>query len=187
MNTDEIKTTGAETAEPKVPQEEKKKKRGGKRSKTSKLEARIGELEEELSESKDKYIRLYAEFDNYKKRTIKERLDLISTAGRDTIASLLPVLDDFERALTHIEEDKEAEELRKGVLLIYQKLLTALEQKGLKKMKSKGEKFDSEFHQALTEIPAPTEDLKGKVVDVVESGYFIGEKILRHARVVVGK
>jgi len=136
---------------------------------------------------KDKFLRLFAEFENYKKRTAREKLELIETAGKGVMLSILPVLDDFERALAHIEDDKEAEELRKGVLLIYQKLLTALEQKGLKRMESKGKKFDPEFHQALTEIPAPSDDLKGMVVDVIESGYYIGEKILRHARVVVGK
>ncbi len=101
--------------------------------------------------------------------------------------SILPVLDDFERALSHIEDDKEAEELRKGVELIYQKLLTTLEQKGLKEMDSKGKDFDSDFHQALTEIETPDKKMKGKVFDVVEKGYFIGDKILRHAKVVVGK
>ncbi len=144
-------------------------------------------LTEELGKEKDKFLRLFAEFENYKKRTARERLDLIETAGSSVMMNILPVLDDFERALSHIEEDKEAEELRKGVVLIYQKLLKALEQKGLKEMESKGKDFDPDFHQALTEIETPDKKMKGKVVDVIEKGYFIGEKILRHAKVVVGK
>jgi len=144
-------------------------------------------LTNEIAQEKDKFLRLFAEFENYKKRTARERLDLIETAGSSVMLSILPVLDDFERALSHIEEDKEAEELRKGVVLIYQKLLTALGQKGLKEMESKGKDFDPDFHQALTEIEAPSKKMKGKVVDVIEKGYFIGDKILRHARVVVGK
>lgn len=144
-------------------------------------------LTEELGKEKDKFLRLFAEFENYKKRTARERLDLIETAGSSVMKSILPVLDDFERALSHIEDDKEAEELRKGVVLIYQKLLTALGQKGLKEMESKGKDFDPDFHQALTEIETPDKKMKGKVVDVIEKGYFLGEKILRHARVVVGK
>ncbi|WP_452221935.1 nucleotide exchange factor GrpE [Lacinutrix salivirga] len=144
-------------------------------------------LEEQLKVEKDKFLRLFAEFENYKKRTSRERLDLIETAGESVMLNILPVLDDFERALSHIEDDKEAEELRKGVLLIYNKLIKSLEQKGLKEMDSKGKPFDPDFHQALTEIPAPNKDLKGKVVEVIEKGYFIGSKILRHAKVVVGK
>ncbi|MBT8310846.1 MAG: nucleotide exchange factor GrpE [Flavobacteriaceae bacterium] len=144
-------------------------------------------LTNDLAQEKDKFLRLFAEFENYKKRTARERLDLIETAGSSVMLSILPVLDDFERALSHIEEDKEAEELRKGVVLIYQKLLTTLGQKGLKEMESKGKDFDPDFHQALTEIEAPSKKMKGKVVDVIEKGYFIGDKILRHAKVVVGK
>lgn len=145
------------------------------------------QLAEDLAKEKDKFLRLFAEFENYKKRTARERLDLIETAGSSVMMSILPVLDDFERALSHIEEDKEAEELRKGVVLIYQKLLTTLEQKGLKEMDSKGKPFDPDFHQALTELETPDKKMKGKVVDVIEKGYFIGDKILRHAKVVVGK
>jgi molecular chaperone GrpE len=144
-------------------------------------------LQQDLSSEKDKFLRLFAEFENYRKRTARERLDLIETAGQSVMRSILPVLDDFERALGHIEEDKEAEDLRKGVMLIYQKLLTTLEQKGLKEMESKGKIFDSDFHQAITEIEVPNKKQKGKVYDVIEKGYFIGDKILRHAKVVVGK
>jgi len=144
-------------------------------------------LKEDLQKEKDKFLRLFAEFENYKKRTNKERIELFTTASQELMLSLLPVLDDFERALGHIEEDKEAEDLRKGVMLIYNKLLASLKQKGLKEMDSKGKAFDPDFHQAITEVEVPNKKMKGKVFDVVEKGYFIGDKILRHAKVVVGK
>ncbi len=144
--------------------------------------------EELLQQEKDKYLRLFAEFENYKKRTSKERIELFKTASQDVMTAILPVLDDFERALTHIEEDKEAEELRKGVLLIYQKLVTTLEQKGLSKIEvKKGDAFDSEIHEAVTQIPAPSKKLKGKVIDTVEQGYKLGEKIIRFPKVVIGQ
>ena len=167
--------------------EDSKKEKKGFFGRKNKSTDEVENLKQEIGESKDKYLRLFAEFDNFKKRNARERLELIETAGKEVMISILPVLDDFERALNHIEDDKEAEELRKGVLLIYQKLLTSLEQKGLKEMESKGKDFDPDFHQAITEIEAPSKKLKGKVVDVIEKGYFIGDKILRHAKVVVGK
>ncbi len=145
-------------------------------------------MEELIKVEKDKYLRLFAEFENYKKRTSKERIELFKTAGQEIVTAILPILDDFERALTHIEDDKEAEELRKGVLLIYQKLVKTLEQKGLSTIEVKaGDAFDSETHQAITQIPAPTDDLKGKVIDCVEKGYKLGDKIIRHPKVVVGQ
>ena len=144
--------------------------------------------EELIQVEKDKYLRLFAEFENYKKRTTKERIDLFKTAGQEIMTVLLPILDDFERALTHIEDDKEAEELRKGVLLIYQKLIKTLEQKGLSVIEvQQGDVFDSEAHQAITQIPAPSDDLKGKIIDCVEKGYKLGDKIIRHPKVVVGE
>ncbi|MDN3666458.1 nucleotide exchange factor GrpE [Algibacter miyuki] len=145
-------------------------------------------LQEEVKQEKDKFLRLFAEFENYKKRTSRERIELFSTASEDVMKTLLPVLDDFERALSHIEEDKEAEELRKGVLLIYQKLVNTLDQKGLKPIVvEKGEAFNADNHEAITQIPAPTEDLKGKVIDVVEKGYKLGEKVIRFPKVVIGQ
>ena len=145
-------------------------------------------LTQELGQEKDKFLRLFAEFENYKKRTSKERVELFKTAGKDVMVSMLPVLDDFERALLHIEDDKEAEELRKGVVLIYQKLLTTLSQKGLSAMEvKKGDVFDSEVHQAITQVPAPSKDLKGKIIDVVEKGYTLGETVIRFPKVVIGQ
>ena len=145
-------------------------------------------LKVELQQEKDKFLRLFAEFENYKKRTSKERIELFSTASEDVMRKLLPVVDDFERALIHIEDDKEAEELRKGVLLIYQKLLNTLEQKGLKAIQvEKGEPFNADNHEAVTQIPAPTDDLKGKIIDVIEKGYTLGEKVIRFPKVVIGQ
>ena len=115
-------------------------------------------------------------------------MELFKTAGQEVMTVLLPVLDDFERALTHIEDDKEAEELRKGVLLIYQKMVKTLEQKGLTAIEvNAGDVFDAEVHQAITQIPAPSDDLKGKIIDCVEKGYKLGDKIIRHPKVVVGQ
>ncbi|MFK2819701.1 nucleotide exchange factor GrpE [Flavobacteriaceae sp. LMIT009] len=146
------------------------------------------QLQEELKSEKDKFLRLFAEFENYKRRTAKERIELFKTASEDVMVSLLPVIDDFERALTHIEEDKEAEELRKGVLLIYQKMLSTLEQKGLSQIKvEQGDTFDADQHEAVTQIPAPSDDLKGKIIDVIEKGYALGEKIIRFPKVVIGQ
>ncbi|MDG1172651.1 MAG: nucleotide exchange factor GrpE [Polaribacter sp.] len=144
--------------------------------------------EELIKIEKDKFLRLFAEFENYKKRTTRERVELFKTAGQEVMTSLLPVVDDFERALSHIDDDKEAEELRKGVLLIYQKFYKTLEQKGLSKIETNpGDTFDAEFHEAITQIPAPTDDLKGKVIDCIEKGYKLGDKIIRYPKVVIGQ
>ena len=148
----------------------------------------IPTAEELILAEKDKFLRLFAEFENYKKRTTRERVELFRTAGQEVMTSLLPVVDDFERALSHIEEDKEAEELSKGVLLVYQKFYNTLEQKGLSKIETNaGDVFDAEFHEAITQIPAPSKDLKGKVIDCVEKGYKLGDKIIRYPKVVIGQ
>ena len=146
------------------------------------------QLKEQLASEKDKFMRLFAEFENYKKRTNRERIELFKTAGQDVIVSMLPVLDDFERALMHIEDDKEAEELRKGVLLIYNKLLATLEQKGLSKIDVKsGDPFNADDHEAVSQIPAPDKKMKGKIIDVVERGYKLGDKVIRFPKVVIGQ
>jgi molecular chaperone GrpE len=144
--------------------------------------------EEIIQAEKDKFLRLFAEFENYKKRTTRERIELFKTAGQELMTSLLPVVDDFERALAHTEEDKEAEELRKGVLLVYQKFYNTLELKGLLKIETNaGDVFDAEIHEAITQIPPPSEDLKGKIIDCVEKGYKLGDKIIRYPKVVIGQ
>ena len=140
-----------------------------------------------LEEAKDKYLRLYAEFDNYRKRTMKESLEVRQTAAKDTIIALLPVLDDFERAKKIADGGQSGEVFSEGVNLVYQKLFSTLEARGVKAMDSNGEVFNAEFHEAITEIPAPTDDLKGKIIDTVEKGYFLHGKIIRYAKVVVGK
>lgn len=149
-------------------------------------ESELEALKAELEESKDKYLRLVAEFDNFRRRTAKERIDLIQTAGRDVISSMLDVLDDADRAQQQLDktEDKQVKE---GVTLVFNKLRNALQSKGLKPMEAIGKDFDPDLHEAITEIPAPTEELKGKVVDEVTKGYYLNDKIIRHAKVVVGK
>jgi len=141
----------------------------------------------QATELKDKYLRLFAEFDNYKKRTAKEKLDLTATAARNTILSLLPVVDDFDRALVADGDDSTEEKLSEGIKMTINRLYKSLDTVGLKVMESNGETFDPDLHEALTEIPAPNDDLKGKVVDTIEKGYFLKEKLIRHAKVVVGK
>lgn len=143
-------------------------------------------LEEQLGEAKDKYLRLYSEFENFRRRTSKEKLDLISTANKDLMADLLPVLDDFERAMNASEGSEDIKALREGMELIQNKLNKSLQNRGLKKMEvKKGDDFDDEKHEAITQIPADKK-LEGKIVDVVENGYTLGETVVRFAKVVVG-
>ena len=134
----------------------------------------------------DKYLRLFAEFDNYKRRTQKERVELLQTAGKDVIVSLLPVLDDFDRALKAMETAADVAPVKEGILLVSTKFKNTLAQKGLKDVSSINEPFNTDFHEAITNIPAPTEDLKGKVIDEVEKGYTLNDNVIRFAKVVVG-
>ncbi len=142
--------------------------------------------EEKIAELNDKYLRLYSEFDNYRKRTARERIELSKTAGEDIFKSLLPVIDDFERAMKSITDDSDVPAVREGITLIYNKFKKTLTQKGLEEMNAAGQPFDSEIHDAITNIDVP-DDMKGKVVDEVEKGYFLNGKVIRHAKVVVGK
>ncbi len=142
--------------------------------------------EELLAEEKDRYIRLYAEFENYKKRTSKEKMEFFQYANQEMMVSMLGVLDDFERALKEIAKNGNPADLQ-GVELIYQKFKNKLTEKGLKTMEVKaGDSFDVDFHEAITQIPAPSEDLKGKIVDVIETGYTLNDKVIRFAKVVTG-
>jgi molecular chaperone GrpE len=141
-------------------------------------------LKAELAEMNDKFLRLYSEFDNYRRRTQKERLEMLKTAGSDVIISLLPILDDFERALKF--KSPSATGADSGMELIYNKLKSILESRGLKRMKSVGEEFDVDLHDAITNVPAPSEELKGKVIEEAECGYFLNDKVIRHAKVIVG-
>jgi len=181
-DTVEQEAKGQEKNSDKSPKEKSKRK-----SKKDKHQEEIAELTIQLNEAKDKYLRLFAEFDNYKKRTVKEKIDFMATAAQDTLTALLSILDDFDRAKTNAEDENSAEPFSEGVNLVYNKLYNILNQKGLRPMESTGEEFNPEFHEAITEIPAPSEDMKGKVIDTVEKGYFLKDKIIRHAKVVVGK
>lgn len=150
-------------------------------------ENEMEKLRAELAEQKDKYLRLFAEFDNFKRRTAKERIEQMQTAGREVITSLLDVLDDCERAEKTMNSSDDVAVVKEGVNLVFQKLRSTLEQKGLKAMDSIGEEFNADWHEAITEIPAPTEAMQGKVVDQVQKGYYLNDKIIRFAKVVVGK
>ncbi|WPV01024.1 nucleotide exchange factor GrpE [Mucilaginibacter sp. cycad4] len=143
-------------------------------------------LKDELAQANDKYLRLYAEFDNFRRRTIKEREEARKTEGKDVIVALLPVLDDFERAQRAMDKATEVAPVKEGVTLIQNKLRNILGQKGLKEMTSIGNAFDADLHEAITNIPAPTDDLKGKVMDEMEKGYTLNDKVIRFAKVVVG-
>lgn len=144
-------------------------------------------LQKEIEQQKDKYVRLFAEFENFKRRTSKERMELYKTAGQEVMQSLLPVLDDFERALKEVKKSED-DELIKGIELISNKLTETLKSKGLSLMNvNSGDVFDADIHEAITQIPAPSDELKGKIVDVVEKGYTLGDKIIRYPKVVTGK
>ncbi len=144
-------------------------------------------LQKELQEQKEKYIRLYADFDNFKRRSAKERIELIQTAGREVIQSMLEVVDDCDRAEKQLQKSDDLHQIREGIQLVFSKLRNTLQAKGLKEMKSIGEDFNPDLHEAITEIPVPDENMKGKVVDEVEKGYMLNEKIIRFSKVVVGK
>jgi len=148
----------------------------------------VEKLKQELGESKDKYLRLYSDFENFRRRTAKERIELSKTANKDLMVTLLSVLDDFDRAKKSIGDDpQEVAPVKEGFDITYKKLFKALEGKGLKEMEdAKGKDFDTEFHEAVTQFPAPSEDMKGKVIDVVEKGYMLDDKVIRFAKVVVG-
>ncbi len=152
-----------------------------------KLQENIDELEGNLAELNDKYLRLFSEFDNYRKRTNKERLDLLKTASEEVIIDLLPVLDDFERGIKAMQDNDALQTSVEGMQLIYNKLLGILTKKGLEAVNSIGKTFDTDFHEALTNIPAPSKDLRGKVVDEIDKGYLLNGKVIRYAKVVVGQ
>jgi len=150
-------------------------------------DAELEKLEKEAAEWKDKYVRLVAEFDNFRKRNAKERLELMQTAGKEVIIDLLDVLDDFDRAQKQLETGGDLKTLKEGVSLVFNKLRNLLTAKGLKAMDSIGTLFNPDLHEAITEIPSPSEDLKDKVIDEVTKGYYLNDKLIRHAKVVVGK
>ena len=158
-----------------------------KKSEASKNKAEEQNIDDQVKQEKDKFLRLFAEFENYKRRTAKERLELFSTASEEVMVSLLPVMDDFDRASVEIEKDKE-NEILKGVLLIKNKMFDSLKSKGLNLVEvNKGDEFNPDNHEAVTQIDAPSDDMKGKIIDVIEKGYKLGEKVIRYPKVVIGK
>jgi molecular chaperone GrpE len=150
-------------------------------------ESEVEKLRSELEETKDKFMRKVAEFDNYKRRTAKEKVEMMQTAGKEVIIDLLDILDDTERAQKQMETSDDLQSVNEGMVLVFNKLRTILQSKGLRAMETIGQEFNPDLHDAITEIPAPTPDLKDKVVDEVMKGYYLGDKIIRHAKVVVGK
>lgn len=185
-----------QVAEAEKKQEKKEAKKKGKQKakgdedgldKDQEKDKELEKVKAELEESKDKFLRLYSEFENYRRRTSKERLDIINTATEDLMQALLPVIDDFERADKAFDENGDVKSLKEGYDLIHNKLKNILDQKGLKPMDhEKGDDFNPEYHDAITQIPVEEKDLKGKIVDVIEKGYFLNDKVIRFAKVVTG-
>ncbi len=171
-----------ETAEKAEKEEDNKKK-----SKKDKKEAKLKELEAKLDEISDKHLRLQAEFDNFRRRTVKEKADLIKSGGETVIVNILPVIDDFERALDSLKNVADDDAGKQGTMLIYNKFREFLKQNNVKEIEALNEEFDVDLHEAITKIPAPEEKLKGKVVDVVQKGYVLNDKVIRFAKVVIGE
>lgn len=189
-NTQQEVTPQEETPIQEEVQKEEKKgilKKGNKdKAKIEELEKKIVELEDKAAKDKDSYIRLMAEFDNYRRRTSQEKLELVSMASTDTIKGMLPVLDDCERALAVLKESSDSEAAKEGTELIYHKLMGYLQSKGLAVIEAKGQPFDTDLHEAVAQFPVQDEEMKNKVFDVVQTGYTLNGKVIRFAKVVVG-
>ena len=179
-NQETQETVKVEKKEKKIFQKKEKK------SKTEELEAQLAELQEKVAKDKDDYIRLMAEFDNYRRRTSQEKLEIVSMASVETIKGLLPVLDDCERALKVLLESDDSDAAKEGTELIYSKLMSYLKSKGLAVIEAAGQPFDTDLHEAVAQFPVPEEEKKGKVFDVVQTGYTLNGKVIRFAKVVVG-
>ena len=151
------------------------------------LEKELEKAQEALEEQKDKYLRLSAEFDNYRKRTMKEKAELILNGGEKSLSSILPIVDDFERAIKTMETATDVSAVKEGVELIYNKFMAVLGQNGVKVIETKDQPLDTDYHEAIAVIPAPSEEQKGKILDCVQTGYTLNDKVLRHAKVVVGE
>ena len=189
MNEEELKAHTAHTGQQDQGETEKTAAETLEQAGTEKTE-QVDELtktQEELANMKDKYLRLSAEFDNYRKRTMKEKAELILNGGEKSISSILPIVDDFERALKNMETAEDVAAVREGVELIYNKFMTVLGQNGVKVIETKEQPLNTDFHEAIAVIPAPAEELKGKILDCVQTGYTLNDKVIRHAKVVVGE
>ena len=178
---EEPSNEAAEEAAPDAEQQE------SEQTPEEKLQAQVDSLTQELDDFKDKYLRLSAEFDNYRKRTLKEKAELILNGGEKTITTILPVIDDFERAMATMQKATDVDAVKEGVALIYNKFMQILGQNGVKTIETKEKELDTDFHDAIAMIDAPTPELKGKILDCVETGYMLNDKVIRHAKVVVGK
>jgi len=170
-----------------VEEMETKETTSTKDTKKSKKKDQVADIQQQLDDEKDKYLRLFAEFENYKRRTSKERIELFKTASQDVMVAMLPILDDFDRALAEFSKDKDDVHVQ-GIELISNKLKETLKQKGLETATTEvGEVFNADIHEAITQIPAPSDDMKGKIIDVIEKGYTLGDKIIRYPKVVIGQ
>ncbi len=173
--------------------EEKEEETSGKSEENKEEQEDVPEQSEEekaiekVNELNDKYLRLSAEYDNYRRRTLKEKMELTKTAGESTLLALLPVIDDFDRALAHMNDAKDIEALKEGINLIYSKFNDFLSQQGMKEIEAKEKDFDTDLHEAVTKIPAPSEEMRGKVIDCIEKGYTLHDKVVRFSKVVVGE
>jgi molecular chaperone GrpE len=148
---------------------------------------KVADLEKKCKTLEDDYLRLFAEFDNYRKRTLKEKTELIKSAGENILINILPLVDDFERAIKAMENSEDIDAVKEGIGLIYQKFIAFLNQNGVKAIDAEGKEFDTEFHEAITTIPAPSEDMKGKVIDSTQKGYTLNDKVIRFCKVVIGE
>lgn len=186
---EELKQNQAANEETEAQAEETQNKEEGNEELTNeqKLEKELEAANKAIEEQKDKYLRLSAEFDNYRKRTMKEKAELIKNGGEKTISAILPILDDMERALQNAQKSEDIQAVCEGIELISQKFQKVLAQEGLEKMEPVGEAFDTDFHEAIALVPAPSEEQKGKVLDCVQTGYKLNDKVIRHAKVVVAQ
>jgi len=181
----EEKKVEEQASDEQTPEEKKTEKK--KKSKKDKKDTKIEELETQLQQLQDKHLRLQAEFDNFRRRTIKEKADLIKSGGESVLVNILPVIDDFERALASLQDVSDDDAGKQGTKLIYTKFQEFLKQNNIKEIDAKEKDFDVDLHEAITKIPAPSEELKGKVVDVVQKGYCLNDKVIRFAKVVIGE
>ena len=189
-NEEELLKAAQNEAEATAGQEQENQETNQEEAPANEAEKQEQELEKAhaaLEEQKDKYLRLSAEFDNYRKRTMKEKAELILNGGEKTITSILPIVDDFERALKNMETATDVAAIREGVELIYNKFMSVLGQNGVKVIETKEQALNTDFHEAIAVIPAPQEELKGKILDCVQTGYTLNDKVIRHAKVVVGE
>ncbi|RIJ46896.1 nucleotide exchange factor GrpE [Maribellus luteus] len=186
---EEVKDTNQETADNSAQTEHAAEEKSDKKKKgkKDKHEVEMEELTAKLDEMKDRHLRLQAEFDNFRKRTLKEKADLIKSGGETVLVNILPVIDDFERAIDSLKEVADEDAGKQGTLLIYNKFKEFLKQNNVKEIEAQNEVFDVDLHEAITKIPAPSKELKGKVVDVIQKGYCLNEKVIRFAKVVIGE